>query len=151
VYADPTRYGTGVPGVPAADPVVVSSLVIVDKAIDAQPDQESADNPLLVNRRWLIPATDLRISRRSPKETLFYFSAVPRAQQRLNARLQLMKGSEVVGETDLSMAPVRDGRIQQIGRLPTARLQTGSYRARIIVTDDASHMVEREIDFEVVD
>jgi hypothetical protein len=130
----------------------VSSLVLVEHA-EARPkgEAEAADHPMLVNDKLLVPRAELRISRSAQAETVFYFEVVPTGKAPVHGSLELLQAGRTIGRTALSMASVKNGRIQQMGRLPTGRLVPGQYQARVTVSEGASQPVTREVGFEIVE
>jgi VWFA-related protein len=121
-----------------AKALVMSSLVIVDRAEAVPADKKDATNPLYVGTTLVYPNLGTPIVRSKRNSVVFYYTA--RAGKRpLTGRVELLEGGQVVASRALAVPPADDaGLVQHANELPLDQIDPGSYELRVTLSDGAS-------------
>ena len=120
--------------VPAVDPAKLrmSSLVVVKRGENVPEKERSAENPLLVNGVALTPNLGDPVSRKG-KEVAVYFVLYPSTGRGPDVIVQVLQNGAVAAQLPMPVPPAdKDGRIQQLARLPIEQLAPGTYELRVI-------------------
>lgn len=112
-----------------------SSLVLVSSADRLSETDRPAGNPFLVGDMLLYPNLGEPLRKSTTPELGFFFTIYPAAGSTPEAALEVLQNGAVLARLPLPL-PAADssGRIQQVGRLPTAALPAGTYELRLVVT-----------------
>jgi VWFA-related protein len=117
-------------GLRASDLVLVANAERVDKA------NQPAGNPFLVGDLLLYPNLGEPISKARTPELGFFFTLYVGSGLKPQATLEVVQNDATLATLPLPLAePDGAGRVQQVGRLPTAALAPGTYDLRLVVTD----------------
>jgi VWFA-related protein len=107
---------------------------VVQRAEHVAAAQRDASNPLYFGDLLLYPNLGTPLSKASDRELTFGFTAYGGHDAPLEASLQLLRSGQLVATVPLALGAVdRQGRINQIGKLPLAPLDPGSYELRVTV------------------
>jgi hypothetical protein len=134
--------------IPAATPLTMSSLVIVNRLEDVS-QRPSGVAPLYVDRMLLYPNVGQPLRKSIRTELPFYF-AVHGASAGASAFAQLLRNGQLQAEAPVPLAAPSRGRIQHVGRLDISALPAGTYELRIRVTTGV-HEAVRSAFFTLID
>jgi VWFA-related protein len=120
-----------------------SDLVLVANAERVAKADQPAGNPFLVGDLLLYPNMGEPVSKARTSELGFFFTLYPAKGQKPQATLEVMQNGATLATLPLTLAePDAAGRVQQVGRLPTAALAPGTYDLRLVVTDGRQRIVK---------
>jgi hypothetical protein len=109
----------------------LSSLVVVRRSEQVQPESRQATHPLQVGDHLLYPGTGDPLSSSRDRELAFYFVvyAAPESGQRsASATIELRRSGRTISEAPLPLSTTDDARrAQQVGRIPITTLKPGVY------------------------
>ena len=112
-----------------------SSLVLVSSADRLREGDRPADNPFLVGDMLLYPNLGEPLRKSTTPELGFFFTIYPATGSTPEAALEVLQNGAVLATLPLPLSAAdSSGRIQQVGRLPTAALPAGTYELRLVVT-----------------
>jgi VWFA-related protein len=124
----------------------VSDLVLVASAERVAKANQPAGNPFLVGDMLLYPNMGEPVSKARNAELGFFFTLYPSNGQKLQATLEVMQNGATLATLPLTLAdPDAAGRVQQVGRLPTAAIAPGTYDLRLVVTDGRARIAKSAI------
>ena len=112
----------------------MSSLVFVKRGEKVPEKERTPGHPLLVGDVLLHPNLGEPVSKAS-KELGFYFAIYPAPKQPApTSAIELLQNGNLIAQVPMAVSSAdATGRIQQVGRLPLADLQPGTYELRAVV------------------
>jgi VWFA-related protein len=124
----------------------MSSIILVRRAENVPEKDRRPGSPLLVNDAMLHPNLGDPVSK-AAKEVPFYFAIYPAAGgAALESRIELLRNGQLVGRVPMLTGQADgSGRIQQLGRLPLAQLEPGTYDLRAVVRQGSEQVVRSTI------
>lgn len=128
------------------DALRVSSLVLVKRGEKVSEKDRRPDHPLLVGDTLLQPNLGEPVSK-AAKELGFYFALYPAAKEPPpTATIELAQSGKLVAQVPMPV-PAADasGRVQQVGRLPLADLQPGTYELRAVVKQGTTQITRSAV------
>lgn len=116
----------------------LGSVFLVQHAQRGITSRAQVRSPLLHDGVLLYP-NPARAVTRGAADLTFAFSIVPAGEMIDRARVELVRGRDVVGRAEIALGPPgAEGRIQHIASLPTNDLSEGTYDLRVSVQSGTS-------------
>ena len=134
------------------DGVRLSSLMVVSRAEKLTPEEVASKNPLHYGEVMLYPNLGTPLRKSVSPVLGFFFSVYGQgAAPGQQATLEIAQGAKVVAKTTAALgAPDAQGRSQNAGALPLAKLAPGAYTLKVSVPDGAG-VQTREAAFTVAE
>jgi hypothetical protein len=123
----------------------VSSVVIVKRAEKIPEQDRRAGNPLAIDDTVLFPNLGEPVSR-AAKEVPFFFTVYPAPGGAPELAIELLRNGQLVARLPMPAGQAdASGRIQQLGRLPLAQLEPGSYDLRAVARQGGRQVVRSTV------
>jgi VWFA-related protein len=123
-----------------------STLVLVASGERVTGPDRPAGNPFLVGDMLLYPNLGEPVRKSASPEIGFFLTVYAAKGPKAEARLELVQNGRTVAALPLPLEqPDSAGRIQQVGRLPTAALPAGTYDLRVIITQGSQQIVRSTV------
>jgi VWFA-related protein len=111
-----------------------SSLVLVGSAEKVAAADRPAGNPFVVGEMLLYPNTGDAVRKSTTAEIGFFFTVYPAKGSKPQATLEVLRNGAALAKLPLPLSDADGtGRIQQVGRLPTAALAAGTYDLHLVI------------------
>ena len=112
----------------------VSSLVLVQRAERLKPEEQSKDNPLLVDDLLLYPNLGEPLQK-SGRKTVAAFAVIePASATNPSATLQVLRDITEVASIPVPLTPDGPSRLRAVAEISLDKLSVGHYVLRLIVT-----------------
>jgi hypothetical protein len=123
-----------------------SALILVGTAEKVAQGDRLEGNPFLVGDLLLYPNMGEPVRKSGTPEIGFFFTVYPGKGAKPQAALEVLHNGAALAKLPLSLGdPDGTGRIQQVGRLPTAALAAGTYDLRLVITQGQQQIARSAI------
>lgn len=123
-----------------------STLVLVASGERVTGADRPAGNPFLAGDMLLYPNLGEPVRKSASPEIGFFLTVYAATGPKAEARLELVQNGRTLAALPLPLdQPDSAGRIQQVGRLPTAAVPAGTYDLRVIITQGSQQIVRSTV------
>jgi len=123
-----------------------STLVLVARGDRVPEAERPAGNPFLVGDMLLYPNLGDPVRKSATQEIGFFLTVYPATGPKPQATLELVQNGAAVARLPLPLGETDSaGRIQQVSRLPVAKLAAGTYELRVVVTQGSHQLVRSTV------